>query len=548
MSRAIIFAVASVVLLTVSMVFLVLGMVALPVSTSLKLALTLNFSYGVFGYCVRSVCPSALYPVLFGDIDTKLDWLLGASTRNTLAKTFIVAPIAAGFTLFCIISTLITLAIANSVLQVISIVLGVISFIATALVAIMVVLVFYPHVAWTGWLYIAAAALALLAVPCLIFSIRVATMDDESDVDSREKDFEANTTAFSGGPLLASAAEPKFQFYGPQTTATNYTTDEMSSISKDYSYRAGPTGYGVVKVGTNSSLHDSNPHLANDVTKPNTMPANRAASNASFFDDTVNLNLGPSTPISLKQKMAPNYVPNVAMTTTDAGYKPMLPYPKSERGSTAYNVEAGAAHGVFDHHPSVEGHQPFTELGDNSLPERNLLPERHMDSDDDSDFTSVSQRPPNVMYQPGTPAQQQYQQLYPNVSQYQPPFQQSQSYQQSPQFQQNSQFQQSPQFQPNHPSLQSSYYGSESYYNQSQPYQQPGYQMPPPQGYAQGPPRPQPRQTASENILNNNPDFAVSSGPRRKPGFVPPAKRYGNPTKPPARPGAASRDGPYGAL
>lgn len=418
MSRATIFTAVSVVFLLVSMVFLVLGMVALPVSSSLKLASTSSYTYGIFGYCSDGTCPSALYPVSFGDIDTDENWLLASATRNTLSKTFIVAPIAAGLTFFSIIFTVIGLFVVSSPVKIFSIVFGVISFVATTLVAVMVVLVFYPNVAWTGWLYIAAAALALLAVPALLLSIDVLGGDDDSDEES-EKNFgtygNANETSFSGGPLLQNQ-QPKSQFYGPQVITKS--TDEMSSISKDYSYRgaARENGYSV-RDDSHSSLLQSNPRVANDITKPNTIPtsSSRNNSNASFYD-AVSLNQGPSTPISAKQKMAPNYIPNVAIPSNNSGYKPVsnLPYPKNDRASTNYNPNAL---GVFDHHPNVEGHQPFTELEDNDIHETNsILPTRQIDSDEESDFTSVSQRAPNVMYQGGPPPQQQqYQQRAPQL-------------------------------------------------------------------------------------------------------------------------------------
>lgn len=570
MSRATIFTAISVVFLLVAMVFLVLGMVSAPVTTALKLASSSDYTYGIFGYCEGSTCLTAGYPVSFGNIDSKQDWLLSSDTRNTLAKTFIVAPIAAGIAFFSIIFTVISLFVASTPVKIFSLVFGVIAFIATTLVGIMVVLVFYPFVAWTGWLYIAAAGLTLLAVPCLLLSIRVIGGDDESEVESTEKQFGTygNDTSFSTGPLLNNSLEPKFQFYGPRPN--NNTTDELSSVSKDYSYRGAMTGgYTAAKNGSRSSLLDSNPHLVNDITKPDNMPAanSRNNSNSSFYEDAVNLNQGPSTPISSKQKMAPNFVPNVAIPSNNSGYKPVssLPYPQSERGSTSYGAQgtqdgySGTTLGVFDHHPNVEGHQPFTELGDNDLPERtSLSPGRQIDSDEDSDFTSVSQRPPNVMYQAPPPQpnfqqqqqqqrpqQQLYQQLYPNVSQYQPSYQQSQPAPQGQPFQPSQPFQQ--QSQP------SSYYGSEGGSQYNPHYQVTGYQQPAFQGgYQQQAFAPQPRPqnrgpTVSDNVLNNNPDFSVGTG-RKKNGFIPPAKRYGNPAKPPQRPRTASRDGPYGML
>lgn len=536
MGRATTFTAFSLVFLVVSMVFLVLGMVALPVSTSLKLAATGNYTYGIFGYCDGSSCPGALYPVSFGDIDTDSDWFLGGSTRNTLSKTFIVAPIAAGLSFIAAIFTSVSLCATSSIIKIFSLLFGVISFAATALLAVMVVLVFYPNTAWTGWLYVAAAGLSLLAVPSLFLSINVRGGEVELDVQT-EKDFESYgpaDTSFSKNPLLPSN-DNRFQFSGPPPN--NYTADDTSSYSKDYSYRGAGTGttFSANNNDSRASLLDSKPHLANDITKPNDIPANSNRENASLHEDGLNFNQGPSTPISSKQKMAPNFIPTVAIPVNDSGYKPVssLPYPKSERGSR-YSQDGfkGAALGVFDHHPTVEGHQPFTELGDH-VPE-SPLPTRQAASDEDSDFTSVSQRAPNEMYQPPQQPRppQLYQQLYPNVSNYQPQFQQVLG-----------------------PPAQSSYYAPEAApYNPQ--YTNSGYQQQPFQSsaayqqlsFGQAPPRAQNVPTVSDSILNNNPDFAIGGGQQRRRQFVPPSKRYGNPMRPQQRPGTSARDGPYGML
>lgn len=549
--RTIAFTAVSALLLLVALVFLVLATVSTPVATTFQLAKTALYTYGIFGYCKGSSCLSALYPVSVGDVDTSTSWLLSSTTRNTLAKAFIVAPIAAGLTLFALIPTVVSIFLDTSTLKIFSLAFAVVSFIATTIVAIFVVIVFSPNVAWTGWLLVAAAACCLVALGTLFLSIGVRKSDDtESDDDVSESgqklgaygqlDNDTAVGTFAGG----AATQPKYQFYGPGNNYT--TTDDTSSLSKDYSYRGTvkPGGYTINKNPSQSSLLDSQPKTVNDITRPNTNRTNASGgSSGSYYEDAaVNINNGPSTPVSSKQKMAPNYVPNVAVAAS-AAQPSNLPYPKSERGSTAYNP---ANYGVFDHHPDVEGHQPFTELGDNDLPERSSM--RELDSDEDSDFTSVSQRPPNVLYQNQgysqgyrqqpqqvpAPPPHGYQQLYPNVSQYQP------------------QFQQQAQTPP-----QGSYYGAPSPTNappsgyQAAPPQnayRPQYQQQPSSQYASRPANRGP--TISDSILNNNPDFAIGYSGRKKQfgaaAAPPPANRFGAP----ARPGAQGlrqqpRDGPY---
>lgn len=522
-----IFSIVLLVLQIVALVFLLLANVTLPVTTALKLSSTGSYTFGIFGYCKGSLCLKALYPVAVGAIDSSAGWLLAASTRTTLAKTFIVAPIAAGITFFAIVFTLISVFNDNTVITILSLVFSVLAFIATTLIAVMVVLVFHPNVAWTGWLLVGGAAALLITIPCLILAVRVHPQnDDDSQADdSSEKNLgpfggmaDHSASGFSGP---TPAAVPRYQFAGPQSTIG----DTSSSFSKDYSYRGtakAPAGYTAARQASNSSLYDSNPRLINDVTKPTTS----GQSSNSFYEDAgVNINDGPSTPISAKQQMAPTYVPNVAQTA-NTNYK--APYPQSVRGS-AFNP---TNYGVFDHHPDVEGHQPFTELGDNDLPERtSLLRGQHeLDSDDDSDFTSVSQRAPNVMYNAPVPPRPQgaYQQQYPNVSQYQPPFQQV------------------PGSVPNQFQGQ----GQPALAFQGQPqYGQPQYQVPPQQYLVPPAQRPVRGPTVSDNALSTNPDFAIGFNSKRKQYGVPQGARYGAaPRQSPQRPRAGSREGPYGAL
>lgn len=543
--RTLVFTAVSATLLVVAMVFLILATVTSPVATALKLGETSSYTYGLFGYCKGTSCLLALYPVGFGDVDDASSWLLGSSLRNTLAKTFIVVPIAAGLTLFALVSTTASIFLDTSTLKIFSLVFAVVSFVATTLVAVMVVLVFHPHVAWGGWLVVAAAACCLLAVPLLFLSIGVHNADDadsEAASESGQKlgaygELEKDTS-YTGGTFAG--GNSKYQFYGP----TSNTTDDVSSVSKDYSYRgAKPTGYSAQKNASQTSLLDSKPKLTNDLTRPNTNPTNLSGgSNSSYYEDAaVNINNGPSTPVSSKQKMAPNFVPNVAVPS-GAG---RLPYPQSERGSMGYNA---GSYGVFEHHPDVEGHQPFTELGDNDLPERTSM--RELDSDDDSDFTSVSQRPPNVLYQNAAQGQQQfrqpqlqYQQQYPNVSQFQPPFQQQQ---QQPQ----PGFYNAPNAAAGSPGMQNFQQAPPtSFLPQYQLQYQPQYQ---PQQAAPAAARPANRgPTISDNVLNNNPDFAIGFAGRRKQfgAGVPPANRFGAAARPGAqRPRTQARDGPYNML
>lgn len=545
-----IFSIIAALLLLIALVFLILANVSSPVSDALKVASHNEYNYGIFGYCRRGTCPGGTYPVNFGHIDISADWLFGADTRNTLSKAFIVGPIAAGLVFLALVFTVVLIFFDTSLVVILAIVLTVIAFLALAVIAIMIVLVFHPYVAWTGWILIAAAALVLIAIPLLILSIRVHPKHDEDDEDETEsksnfvaynKIDSSGTLGFAGPAIGGVRPQPAYTFNNLKTDTTN---DDESSFMKDLSYRGTTRGY-TAKDDSLVSLYDSQPRTANDVTKPGL--TNFPNGSGSYYEDaSVNINNGPSTPVSAKQKMAPTFVPNVAVKsdengrTNDGG----LPYPASERGSVALNNSQ--KYGVFDHHPNVEGHQPFTELGD-ELPEH-----QDLDNDDGSDFTSISQRQPNVAYNqagPGAvatgnvtaaqagpnagyrpvahqayhPQQIQQPQQYPNVSQYQPHYQQN--YQQG--------------FQP--PSQQLSFYGSEAQQSRGAAYQ--GHYGSGGGGYAQARPS---KPTVSDNVLSNNPNFAVGGMAKRKQYGNPAFNRHGAPAQ--HRPGRPTRDGPYGMI
>lgn len=542
------------VLIVVALAFLIIGVITVPVSQSLQLAQTTDYKYGIFGYCkIGGSCSSAgLYPVDFSQANDKASWFLAASTRTTLAKAFIVSPIACGFVLFELIITVVSIPVQLSILKVLSLVLGVVAFLALTITAVFVVLVFHPHVTWAGWLLVAAAGLLLAALPCLFLSISVRNemVDGEEDEESNAFGNYGkidNDTSFTSTTLMKQTSDSKNQFSGPTTRA--YANETSSGFSNEYGYRGLDLGYDVKKNGSQNSLYYSAPNNATDVTRSDPSPpapSHLTGSSSSLYRN-AKLNTGevPGTPVSSKHQMAPTLVPDAAIPAT-ANYAPAnrnLPYPKSERGSVALN---SAQYGVFDHHPEVEGHQPFTELDDNDMGEAASDKYGPVDSDNESDFTSVSQRQPNVDYPRYNHGPPQPPQLYPVAS-----------------------FQQQPVPLP----LDSSFYGSEGAgytQNNSQGYSQgyhPGFQQPVMQQRA--PPAPPHQQqyyqqpisqahqvpslqfqarhpnvpTISDNVLNNNPDFAVGGASRRK--FVPVAARYGGNN-------AASRrlagQGPYGAM
>lgn len=506
---------ASLVLLIVALAFLIIGTISQPVTGLISLASTSSYTYGIFGYCASATakCSKALYPYGVGDIDTKVSWLLANSTRNTLAKIFIICPIAAGVTLFALIAVVVAHAV-GSMGIIVGLILTILSLVLTAITAIVVVVTFHPNVSWAGWLLVGAAAAQLIAIPLLGLGLRLVRNANDDDDDDEKLTAVEDLTRFDN------TFEQKFNHVQPGFSAPSYNSnklDDNSSISKDFEYKIKPTPAGYAPKNTsNSSIYNSNPQLASDFTQHQRSQALLAqnSSNKLYYEDAKMVN-GPNTPVS--QHIAPNFVANRATPASNdapAGNVPRLPYPQSNANSPlnrpAYNP---TNLGVFEHHPEVEGHKPFTELPDDeddpTTVHHNPNASVDLDSDNDSDFTSVSQRAPNPQYYPQ--GQQGYfPQQYPNTAQYSP---------QNPQYQNQFQFQPQQQQQPprqqfNGPPLSFSS-GPNNYYSGSQ-----------------APAAP----TVSDSILSNNPDFAFAGASRRKqfggPGrpqaasnFVPPAQR-----------------------
>lgn len=525
-------------LLLAALVFLVLSLVSVPVALGLHLASTSKTTYGIFGLCSSSSsstpCLQPGYPISLSSIT---DGLFLSDTRNTLAKTFIVAPIAAGLVFFALLFTLVSICVSASCVKIFSLILGVVAAIATIFISIVEVLVYYPHVEWLGWLQIVAAAFCLISLLLLFLSIRVKdSAVDDSDDDSIEQ--------MKFGKLKDGLTFNMPEKHGLMDKLFDFADDDHS---KDYGYR-GPEAlnhtFGTqVKVlqSPNSSILESRPNQPSDVTRSNAPPRNP--------HNYPSLNQGPGLPVAARRQMAPTFQASAGTPSyTESPLAAKAPYPPTERTSAILN---SVNYGVFDHHPNVEGHQPFTEMPDK--PDENdrnsLSSSRQLDSDEESDFTSVSQRPPNAMYtspkahQYHDPSPQNYLQGYP------------QGYSQ----------------------------GHLQGYQQGPPQ---GYQQGPPQGYLQGPPqgyqqsypnmahylpsnsnqerfakpaqsaypsfqpsqpnqlsRPANRPTISDNALNTNPDFSLGLNNRRRvggprnAGFQPGAR---------AGPGrAGAREGPY---
>ena len=528
----------------VALVFLILATILSPVVLSFALGAAGDYQFGVFGYCRGGACVTS-YPWTPSGVRDGADWAMSGSSRDTLAKILILCPIAAGIVLISLVLLVVAL-FALQAFAVVSIVATILGFAITAIACISTVMLFYPNLEWAGWILIGAAAAMLVAIPLVILAVKFGHYSDARATDDDSLD------AFD-----RVAPEPKFDYVPPARQFDDESSRDFG-YKQDSFVRTRPVNANTT-LDSSLLLYNANPQRTHDFT------AHAKPSNGSLHGDDTRVSLvnGPNTPVSAQRNMAPNLVPTVATPTiNDAPLLrvPAVPYPvyrpavgQAVAGQTASRPGASATQSgpgsgqpgqpgalpyhrtVFEHHPEVEGHRPFTEMDDQ--------PDRHqldlVDCDNESDFTSVSQRAPNPQYysQNVAPQPQPFVPQYGGNSHYSdyghaspapapPPgnhYSQPRPYQGPPQ-----QYQQGP--------LQQSY-------QPPQQYQQP-FAGPRPQPHPRGP-------TISDNALSNNPDFALGGGkkPMRLPmgpAFAQSPYNAARAQRPPRGTGASGmRDGPY---
>lgn len=515
--------------------------------TTFNLGKTASHTYGVFGYCSdnNKDCSSATYPISLSSVDdSSSNWTMSGSTRDTLAKIFILTPIALGFNFILLVLVLVS-HFGSRALVLIALAINIISTILTIISCVVSILAFYPNLAWTGWILIGSAAANLISIILLILTLTTLRNGDNEDDDDSEGN--ENDKHGFGTYNNYNRIDDKFNHIQASTFKSPNST---SSIDNDYDYKPA--------YNSNTSFgNPANQGANNGATRYNGHAAIAAASAASLSNskngqmgDTERTNTGAdsftsnsSSSYQMKPQTANDFTQMGSRNNTSGslagaggGYKPTTgaPYPTTPgagNNTTANNGNAAFSRSVFEHHPQVDGHRPFTEIDDDFDDEEDLnagranVIVRNNDSDEDSDFTSVSQRPPNPQYnnQYGPVPQQQPQHFqgtqYANLQQYQPLSQQM-----------------NPQSVPSQGHLHPLYQPLPNQYAPPPPQQQQQYR---PMNY--GPPQSQPqvqqpgyaRPTISDNVLSNNPDFNFARGmPQQKrkvaPGFVPVAARYAN--------------------
>lgn len=177
-----------------SVALLIIACVTAPAFRQIGLSKHDGTTYGVFGYCDDQGCSkaAAFYrPVDVGSSDDS-DWRISSKGRRILGKILIVTPIAAGLAFLAFVSTGVSFVVAqvsgskSAFLFTLNLTLTVVGFLASALVCIIVFLLFYPNITWCSWILIAAAALLLITIPMVFVAHSSSRSGDDEDEEQED--------------------------------------------------------------------------------------------------------------------------------------------------------------------------------------------------------------------------------------------------------------------------------------------------------------------------------------------------------------------------
>lgn len=174
----------SFVVILVSFVFLLLATISSPVVKAFKLGDTASHTYGVFGFCWNNDLDCFTgYPLSLSQVDDSTkNWLLLESSRDTLAKMFILTPIALGFNLILLVLIFVS-HFGSRPVVIIAIVVNVIALILTIISCVISILSFYPNLGWTAWILIGSGAATIISIIGLVLTLLFGT-DGDDDVGS----------------------------------------------------------------------------------------------------------------------------------------------------------------------------------------------------------------------------------------------------------------------------------------------------------------------------------------------------------------------------
>lgn len=257
---------APVIFQLVSFGLLLVSTITAPATKLLSLAEAENIRFGTLGYCSldSSVNPSiwscskaaANYNVQ--DLAASItDWSMDYEARKTLSKILIVIPVACFFQLLTFVLAIFSHIIISKMMLIIELIFLVFAFLLAALVCIVSLLLFYPHPTYGSWILIPAAVWPLVSIVFVIIALLFfdSNSDDESNneighnalsnnvSDEKAKLFDSNNIDFQSptAPLIVPPIEDRFVKKDKENvTVSSFntygktTTDPSESLNMDY--------------------------------------------------------------------------------------------------------------------------------------------------------------------------------------------------------------------------------------------------------------------------------------------------------------------------
>lgn len=366
-----------------SVALLIIACVTAPTFRQIGLSKHAGTTYGVFGYCQdNDGCSkaSAFYrPFEVGSSDEG-DWTISHNGRGILGKILIVTPIAAGLTFLGFLSTVISFVGAlvsgstNAFLFTLNLTMTVIGFLASALVCVIVFLLFYPNVTWCSWILIPAAALLLITIPLVFVAHSSARSSDEEDEELDDdltgiiQHDEADEFVFES---------PKDAGFYKEVSNPSGSLSEKPLMNDPYTNYESKKEESVVKISSGTT-DQSTSHDLNDFEQESNSHTAFSAINDNNNNPTLTR-------------------PGVSLSMASSEYS----------SNYAQNQFGKAPRGVLE------------DIIKDSI-SKDDLPESHIQtvSDNGSDFTSISQRATRQQAMPPLHQQHQHQhqqRAYPTV-------------------------------------------------------------------------------------------------------------------------------------
>lgn len=434
-----------------SMAFLIICCITAPVFKQIGLSKTDGVVFGTFGYCENGQCSTAQASYYPEQLASNASWNMNFQARTTLGKILIIMPVAAGLTFFSMIGNFTAQfgsVGARGATFIINLLLCIIAFAGSALMCVVTFLLFYPHMTWCSWLLIPAAAINLVCVPLTYVAHSMAPASDDDESIESDVGYHQEMTAFKqpssraesingyydGHAGLEKPAYPDF-YKGPDvvtsTTSNSGTTDSRAGREKPISELQ--IAHPVIKTayGTAEVVRPSGDNTENDFSFDTEARAAQPYSAIAGPQSEESASLEPGTHSSF---VAPSRKYREQSTTSSFYSEADNRVSRRDtldtadlRPTSALNLEADTKKEKSGNDDALqriidgaihEDDEEFIKLQTIDPSERPLLDDDDGIKDDDSDFTSVSQRGINPNYMPLNtgPALQQNRSIHPPIS------------------------------------------------------------------------------------------------------------------------------------